>query len=273
MPVTYGADGAIGTITLDNPPANSYDLQVMTEFSAAVDAAIASDVKVVVLRSASAKFFSAGADVKKFLEGDVEANMQMIRTSQAAFKRMAAAPQVFIAHINGHALGGGLEITLACDLRYASAGRYKLGTPEVTLGLLPGNGGTQRLTRLLGPSRAMDLLITGRTFSAEEALAWGLVSAVFPADEAAERVREIARRFAVGPALAQAAIKRTVHEGGQLPLDDGLALEAELVEGLFRSKDGNEGLSAFVEKRTPEFGAGTVHAGASGRSIATRIVE
>jgi enoyl-CoA hydratase/carnithine racemase len=253
MPVTFEADGAIGTITLDNPPANSYDLGVMTEFSDAVDAAIASDARVVIVRSASEKFFCAGADVKKFLEGDVEANMEMIRTSQAAFKRMAGASQVFIAHINGHALGGGLELTLACDLRYANEGSYKLGTPEVTLGLLPGNGGTQRLPRLIGPARAMDLLLTGRTFSPQEALDWGLVSALFPAAEAAERVREVAQRFAVGPALAQGAIKRCVHEGVQLSLDDGLALEAELVEGLFRSEDGNEGLTAFVEKRTPEF--------------------
>src|SRR5213075_493342 len=126
-------------------------------------------------RSASPKFFSAGADVKRFLEGDVDANMEMIRTSQSVFQRMAAAEQVFIAHIAGHALGGGLEIALACDIRLASPGGYKLGTPEVTLGLLPGNGGTQRMTRLLGPSRAMDLLLTGRTFSPEEALDWGLV--------------------------------------------------------------------------------------------------
>jgi enoyl-CoA hydratase/carnithine racemase len=253
MPVTYQADGPVGTITLDNPPANSYDLQVMTEFSQAVDEAIGSDTRAVIVRSASEKFFSAGADVKKFLDGDVEANMEMIRTSQAAFKRMAAAPQLFIAHINGHALGGGLEITLACDLRYASEGSYKLGTPEVTLGLLPGNGGTQRLTRLVGPSRAIELLITGRTFSPQDALQMGLVHALYPAEEAAAKVREQAERLAVGPALAVAAIKRCVHEGGQLPLDDGLTLEAELVEVLFRSQDATEGLTAFVEKRNPQF--------------------
>lgn len=253
MPVTFSADGAVGTITLDNPPANSYDLEVMTQFGAAVDEAVAGDLTAVILRSASEKFFSAGADVKKFLDGDVTANMEMIRTSQAAFKRMAAASQLFIAHINGHALGGGLEITLACDVRYASEGRYKLGTPEVTLGLLPGNGGTQRLTRLVGPSRAMDLLITGRTFSPEEAFTIGLVSALFPVDEAEARVREQAERFAGGPALALAAIKRCVHEGGEQPLSEGLALEAELVERLFRSKDANEGLHAFVEKRNPQF--------------------
>jgi len=253
MAVTFEADGPVGTITLDNPPANSYDLQVMTEFSEAVDAAIGSDARAVIVRSASERFFSAGADVKKFLEGDVDANMAMIRTSQAAFRRMAAAPQLFLAHLAGHALGGGLEITLACDLRYASEGGYKLGTPEVTLGLLPGNGGTQRLARLLGPSRAMDLLITGRTFSPAEALDWGLVSALYPAEEAETKVREHAERFAAGPALALAAIKRCVHEGGDTSLEGGLALEAELVETLFRSRDGREGLTAFVEKRTPEF--------------------
>jgi enoyl-CoA hydratase/carnithine racemase len=226
---------------------------VMTEFSEAVDQAILSGTRAVIIRSASPKFFSAGADVKKFLEGDVDANMEMIRTSQAAFKRMAAAEQIFIAHVAGHALGGGLEITLACDLRLATAGGYKLGTPEVTLGLLPGNGGTQRLTRLLGPSRAIELLLTGRTFDVDDALAWGLVSAVYAPEEADARVREYAARFAVGPALATAAIKRCVHEGGPRPLDEGLALEAELIEKLFGSKDASEGLHAFVEKRTPEF--------------------
>jgi enoyl-CoA hydratase/carnithine racemase len=240
---------SVGSVTLDNPPANSYDLAVMQKFAADVDAAIASDARVVIVRSANEKFFSAGADVKKFLAGDVEANMAMIRTSQAAFKRVAAAEQVFIAYISGHALGGGLEIALACDIRLAAPGTYKLGTPEVTLGLLPGNGGTQRLTRLLGSSRAMDLLLTGRTFGPDEALQWGLVTALVDEDGA----REYAERLAVGPQLAIAAIKRCVHEGGQLSLDDGLALEAELVERLFRSQDATEGLTAFVEKRNPEF--------------------
>jgi enoyl-CoA hydratase/carnithine racemase len=240
---------SVAYVTLDNPPANSYDLSVMQAFAADVDDAIASDARVVVVRSASEKFFSAGADVKKFLDGDVDANMEMIRTSQAAFRRMAAAEQVFIAHIAGHALGGGLEIALACDIRLASAGRYKLGTPEVTLGLLPGNGGTQRLTRLIGASRAMELLLTGRTFGPDEALQSGLVSAM--CDEA--EVLEYAERLARGPALAIAAIKRCVHEGGQLPLDDGLALEGQLIERLFRSRDATEGMTAFVEKRMPEF--------------------
>ena len=127
------------------------------------------------------------------------------------------------------------------------------GLPEVTLGLLPGNGGTQRLTRLIGPSRALELLITGRTFGVEEAREMGLVADVYDADEAGEGVREYAARLAAGPALAIASIKRCVHEGGELPLANGLALEAELMEQLFRSKDADEGLHAFVEKRKPEF--------------------
>jgi enoyl-CoA hydratase/carnithine racemase len=253
MAVAFSVEGPLGLITIDNPPANSYDLAVMREFSGAVEAALGSDAQVVLVRSASPKFFSAGADVKKFLDGDVEANMEMIRVSQAAFKRMAGAPQVFIAHLAGHALGGGLEIALACDIRLASAGGFRLGTPEVTLGLLPGNGGTQRLTRLVGPSRAMELLVTGRTFGPDEAREMGLVAAVFEAAEAEQKVREYAKRLAAGPGLAIAAIKRCVHEGGSMTLEQGLALEGRLIEELFRSRDASEGLHAFVEKRTPEF--------------------
>jgi enoyl-CoA hydratase/carnithine racemase len=253
MAVTFTNEGPIGFITLDNPPANSYDLAFMTEYSNAVDEARNGATRVVIVQSANPKFFSAGADIKRFLEGDVDANMEMIRVSQSAFRNMAAAPQVFIAFIAGHALGGGLEITLACDIRLAATGGYKLGLPEVTLGLLPGNGGTQRLTRLIGPSRALELLITGRAYGVEEAKQFGLLADVYEADNADAKVREYAERLVNGPALAIAAIKRCVHEGGQQTLDEGLALEAELMESLFRSQDANEGLTAFVEKRKAEF--------------------
>ena len=251
--IRFSVQDSIATITLDKPPANSYDLAMMMEFASAVDEAVAGDARVVIVNSASERFFCAGADVKKFLEGDVDENMEMIRTSQATFKRMAAASQVFIAHIAGHALGGGLEVALACDLRYASTGSYKLGTPEITLGLLPGNGGTQRLTRMIGPARALDVLITGRPYSPEEALGLGVVSGVLEAVEAVDKVQSIAQRFAAGPALAQAAIKRCVYEGGQMSLDDGLALEAREMEGLFRSQDALEGMTAFAEKRQAKF--------------------
>src|SRR3954453_4018211 len=157
MAVTFTADGAVGTITLDKPPANSYDFAFMEEMGAAVDAAAADDaVKVVIVRSASKKFFCAGADIKAFLANDTAGNMKMINRGHEALAAIARVPKVFIAQVEGHALGGGLEISLACDLRFGARGTYKLGVPEVTLGLLPGNGGTQRLPRPIGtaPARA-----------------------------------------------------------------------------------------------------------------------
>jgi enoyl-CoA hydratase/carnithine racemase len=251
MGVTYAAEGPIGTITLDTPPANSYDLEMVTELGAAIDAAAADATsRVVVVRSASEKFFCAGADIKRFLANDVEANMEMIRTAHGALNRIAAARKPFVAWIAGHALGGGLEIALACDLRYAAEGRFRLGTPEVTLGLLPGNGGSQRLPRLIGRGPALELLLTGRQVSPEEALRLGLVGGLF-ADE--EAFAAHVQRLAAGPPVALAAIKRCVHEGAERTLEEGLALERELIEQLFRSEDAAEGLTAFVEKRDPEF--------------------
>jgi len=251
MGVTYAAEGPIGTITLDTPPANSYDLEMVTELGAAIDAAAADATsRVVVVRSASEKFFCAGADIKRFLANDVEANMEMIRTAHGALNRIAAARKPFVAWIAGHALGGGLEIALACDLRYAAEGRFRLGTPEVTLGLLPGNGGSQRLPRLIGRGPALELLLTGRQVSPEEALRLGLVGGLF-ADE--EAFAAHVQRLAAGPPVALAAIKRCVHEGAERTLEEGLALERELIEQLFRSEDAAEELTAFVEKRDPEF--------------------
>ena len=251
MPVTYAADGAVGTITLDNPPANSYDIEFMRGLADAIGAATtSSDVRVVVLRSASPKFFSAGADVKRFLANDVDANMDMIRLAHEALASIARSPKLFIAWIAGHALGGGIEMALACDLRYAAEGTYRLGTPEVTLGLLPGNGGTQRLPRIIGAGPALELLLTGRQVVPEEALRLGIVSGLFAGDDDFDA--HVAR-LAAGPPLAVAEIKRAVYEGLQRDLDGGLELERELIEKLFRSKDATEGLTAFSEKRAPEF--------------------
>jgi enoyl-CoA hydratase/carnithine racemase len=247
MAVTYNAS----TITLDNPPANSYEITFMRELAGAIEAAEADrDARVVVIRSASEKFFSAGADIKRFLANEVDANMEMIRLAHEALASIARSRRLFVACIAGHALGGGLEIPLACDLRYAIEGRYRLGTPEVTLGILPGNGGTQRLPRLIGVGPALELLTTGRQITPEEALKLGLVSQVF-ADQAAFD-KHIAGLRALPP-LALAHIKRAVYEGVQRPLDDGLALERDLIEELFRSQDAREGLTAFSEKRAPEF--------------------
>jgi enoyl-CoA hydratase/carnithine racemase len=247
MAVTYES----GTITLDKPPANSYDIHYMRELGAAIEAAGAdADARVVVVRSASEKFFCAGADIKAFAANEVDANMDMIRLAHEALASIARSPKLFVACVAGHALGGGLEIALACDLRYAIAGRYRLGTPEVTLGLLPGNGGTQRLPRLIGVGPALELLATGRTLSPEEAQGVGLVSQVF-ADQAALDAHVEGLRAL--PPLSLANIKRAVFEGMEKPLPDALALERDLMEELFRSGDAREGVTAFTEKRTPQF--------------------
>ena len=254
MAVSFSEEGGIGTITLDKPPANSYDLVYVQELGAAVqEAAGDDDVKVVILRSASEKFFCAGADIKAFQAGPHETNMEMIETSHRALTSMARIPKVFIAEINGHALGGGLEIPLACDLRFAGEGEYRLGTPEATLGLLPGNGGTQRLPRLIGRSRALDLMITGRTVTPREAYELGIVDALFPADELHEKTLEYAEKLASGASRAIGSIKLAVNEGIDDGLERGLARERELVEELFLSEDGREGLAAFAEKREPAF--------------------
>ena len=251
MGVRFEADGAVGAITLDNPPANSYDIRFMRDLADAIGEASSHDaVRVVVVRSASEKFFSAGADVKRFLANDVDANMEMIALAHEALASIARSPKLFVAWIAGHALGGGLEIALACDLRYAAEGAYRLGTPEVTLGLLPGNGGTQRLPRIIGRGPALDLLLTGRQGTPEEAQRLGIVSGLF-ADEDAFRAHM--EKLAAGPPLAVANIKRAVYQGLDVALEEGLALERELVEQLFRSQDANEGLTAFSEKRTPTF--------------------
>ena len=254
MAVSFLSDDGIGVITLDRPPANSYDLSFIEELAAAVDQAADDDeVKVVVLRSALEKFFSAGADVKAFGENTVEANMEMIRASHETLSSIATIPKIFIAEINAHALGGGLEIALACDLRFAAEGEYRLGTPEVTLGVLPGNGGTQRLPRLIGWSRALDLMITGRTLTPVEALELGIVNAVYPADELRGKTLEYARALASGATKAIGNIKLAVHEGLAVGVDSGLEREQTLIEELFRSDDGREGISAFTEKRKPVF--------------------
>jgi enoyl-CoA hydratase/carnithine racemase len=251
MAVAFEADGAVGRITLDNPPANSYDIAFMRELAEAIGAANeAGGVRVVVLRSASGKFFSAGADVKRFLANDLEANMDMIRLAHEALASIARSPKLFVAWIAGHALGGGLELALACDLRYAAEGEFRLGTPEVTLGLLPGNGGTQRLPRIIGRGPALELLLTGRQVTPAEAHRLGLVSGLFASEE---DFRAHVEKLAAGPPLAVANIKRAVYEGLDRPLDDGLGLERQLIEALFRSRDASEGLTAFSEKRAPSF--------------------
>src|SRR3954470_21954986 len=208
MAVSYSPDGAVGYITLDKPPANSYDKDFMDEFGDAVDAAGAdASVRVVIVRSASKKFFSAGADIKAFMANDKAANMGMIERGHEVLASIARIPKVFIAQIEGHALGGGLEIALACDLRFGARGDFKLGVPEVTLGLLPGNGGTQRLPRLIGVPQALDLMVTGRQLSPGEAHSLGILNRLFPETETAEQTLEYADALVKGATVAIGEIK------------------------------------------------------------------
>jgi len=252
--VTFSKDDGVGFITLDRPPANSYEITFMRQLDAAVEAARdARDVKAVILRSASDRFFSAGADIKAFMANDAAGNMEMIRIAHAALAKMAAIPKIFIAAINSHALGGGLEMALACDLRFAAKGDYRLGLPEVTLGLLPGNGGTQRLPRLIGWNKALEMMITGEQVGPEEAKELGIVNRVVAADELQEETEAYARKLASGATLAIGAIKEAVYRGRHMDLEEALALERELIEPLFDTEDAAEGFAAFAEKRPPEY--------------------
>ena len=253
MPVTATVEDRIGRITLDRPPANSYDPAFLEELDEAIGQVAKAGVAVGVVRSASAKFFSAGADLKGFLERPADDNIAMVRRAHQVFDRFAAEAPVFIAAIAGHALGGGYEIALACDLRVAAQGSYRLGLPEVTLGLLPGTGGTQRLPRLIGRGRALELMTTGRTVTPEEAERLGMVDRLVPAGELEAAVAQLAAPLAGGAPLAVAAVKRAVVEGVNRPLADALQAELEQLAPLFASEDAREGMMAFTEKRPPRY--------------------
>src|SRR5215218_1700899 len=254
MAVEYSREGSIGYITLNNPPANSYDLSFMQELGKSVDAAAGDDgARAVIFRRTSERFFSAGADIKAFNANPPEKNMDMIRTAHENLGRIAEIPKIFIAQIHATALGGGLEMALACDLRFGAEGEYYLGLPEATLGLLPGNGGTQRLPRLIGVTKALDLMITGRRLSPSEAYELGILDRLFSADALEEETRKYAQKLAGGASEAIGSIKLAVYGGIERPLEEGLEMERTLVEPLFDSEDAREGISAFMEKRRPEF--------------------
>jgi enoyl-CoA hydratase/carnithine racemase len=252
--VTASFDGAVGIITLNHPKANSYDLSFMEDLDTAIDAMIQNEsVRVVVMRSGLEKFFSAGADIKAFQANSTEGNMKMIRFAHNALRKMANSPKVFVAAIGGFALGGGLEMALACDLRFAGDGDYKVGLPEVTLGLLPGNGGTQRLPRLIGCNAALALMITGEMIGPKRAHELGLVDRLCPQDSYLDDTLAYARKLASGATLAIGRIKQAVYEGMEVSMDEALALERDLMAPLFDTEDAKEGIAAFAEKRQPTY--------------------
>ena len=254
MAVTAEVRDLVGWISLDRPPANSYDAGFLEELDQAIGQVAEAEVAVAVVRSASGKFFSAGADVKAFLERSADENMVMCRRAHQVLDRFAAEAPLFVAAIAGHALGGGYEIALACDIRVAAEGSYRIGLPEVTLGLLPGTGGTQRLPRLIGRGRALELMTTGRTVTPAEAERLGMVDRLVPAGEFEQAVADLAAGLAAGAPLAVAAITRVVNDGLDRSLPDALDRELEELAALFASQDAREGMTAFTEKRKPSFG-------------------
>lgn len=253
MAVTATTADRIGRIVLDRPPANSYDPDFLEELDAAITSVVDDGAVVAIVLSSSDKFFSAGADVKGFLERSADDNNAMVARAHQIFDRFAAEDTVFVAAIAGHALGGGYEIALACDIRVAAAGTYRIGLPEVTLGLLPGTGGTQRLPRLVGRGRALDMILAGRSVTPDDAYDLGMVDRLVDADDFADTVEEIATTLAGGAPLAIAAAKRAIHDGIDRDLPDGLAIELEQMAPLFATDDAIEGMTAFTEKRSATY--------------------
>lgn len=256
MSVRLEKEGGVGIIVLDKPPANSYDYAFLREFAAAIDdARIDLSIKsAIVVTSASERFFSAGADVAVFAGGSPRSRFMLALLAHETFRKMENTPLVFIAAIAGHCLGGGLELALACDLRFAAEGTYQIGLPEMNLGLFPGSGGTQRLPRLVGLSRGLDLIANATTFNPAGAKEAGIVDRLFP-DGAACRsgAIEYAAKLAAGPGVAIGHAKLAITQGYGGPLDLGLAIEREAIGRVFVSEDADEGIKAFQEKRKPEF--------------------
>lgn len=245
---------AVGHIVLDRPPANSYDKAFLDDLSLAIDEVrFDGAVKAIVVRSASEKFFSAGADVKMFASTDSEYQFAFVVHANEVMSKFERTPKVVFCAINGHCLGGGLEIALCCDARYAAEGTYNIGLPEVTLGVLPGTGGTQRLPRLIGKQRALDLMLRGVSVQPAEAREIGIVDAVVPAAELQAFVHDHAAKLATGPTLAIGQIKLATVLGMGMPFSSGMLLEHEAVGRLFASEDFKEGVTAFSEKRKPAY--------------------
>ena len=259
--VRYEAGDGVAVLTLDDPPANTYTYDMMRQLDEAIlRARMDDDVYVLVVAGAGEKFFCAGASIPMLNSVTPTFKYYFCLHANETLNRFEQTPKLVVAALNGHTVGGGLEIAMAADVRIARRGAGKIGLPEVNLGVLPGTGGTQRLTRLVGKGRAIELMATGRTFDFEEAQQLGIVHEVWDADSRDEflaRVLDYARRFTPPNAAAKAVghIKRAVQTGGELPFQDALAVERELQQLLFQSQDAKEGISAYVEKRKPSFKA------------------
>ncbi len=258
--VNYQTEKGVAVLTLNDPPVNAYSYEMLKELDAGIlEARFDNDVHVIVVTGHGEKFFSAGANINMLREADTTFKYYFCLHANETIARLEHTPKLVIAAINGHCVGGGLEIALACDLRIArGGGDFQFGLPEVALGVLPGTGGTQRLARLVGKARAIELMVEGAKMNAQRALELGVVNKIFPAesnDEFMRKVMDYARSFCPpnGAAMAVGRIKRAVQSGLEMGLEQGLAFERELQAELFASNDAKEGLTAYGEKRKPHF--------------------
>lgn len=254
----YEVRDGVALLTLNNPPVNAYSYEMFRAVDEAVlKARFDPAVHVIVLTGAGEKFFCAGADIEMLKKADPTYKYYFCLHANETLVRLEQTPKLVIAAINGHCVGGGLEVVLAADLRIAKAGTAQIGLPEVKLGVLPGTGGTQRLGRLVGKSKAMELIAEARTMNPTEALAAGIVNKVYEADGFLAKVLEYAKTFCPPTAASKAIgnVKRALQSGLEMSFAEGLALERELQAELFASDDAKEGLTAFVEKRKPSFQA------------------
>jgi len=257
--VHYDVQDGVAILTLDDPPANTYTHEMMRQIDAAVlRARFDTAVDVIVVIGAGEKFFCAGANINMLQKADPTWKYYFCLHANETLLRLEHTPKLVIAAMNGHTVGGGLEIAMAADIRVARRGAGKVGLPEVALGVLPGTGGTQRLTRLVGVSKAIEMMAEGSNFDFETAEKYGIVNRIIDAgsrDAFLDQVLAYAKQF-TRPNKATFAvgnIKRSCQTGGALPLEQGLALERELQALLFNSSDAKEGLTAYVEKRAPQF--------------------
>src|SRR4026209_213177 len=259
LKLDYEVKDSVAIITLNDPPANTYSYEMMQELDRAIlDARMDEAVQVIVITGKDEKFFCAGADIQMLANVTPAYKYYFCLHANETLNRLEQTPKLVIAAINGHCVGGGLEVAMAADIRIARKGAGKMGLPEVSLGVLPGTGGTQRLVRMVGKSKAIELMATGQLFDFERGVEVGIVDQIFEAETAeqfAHMVHDYAAQFTTPKKAAHAVgrIKRAVQTGAEISFETGLALERELQQQLFQSEDAKEGLQAYVEKRKAEF--------------------
>jgi enoyl-CoA hydratase len=254
--VDYEQHGHMVVLTLNDPPANTYTYEMMRDLDECIlKARFDTEVQVIVISGQGEKFFCAGANINMLAKADPTWKYYFCLHANETLSRLEQTPKLVIAALNGHTVGGGLEVAMACDLRVARKDCGKIGLPEVALGVLPGTGGTQRLARMVGKSKAIELMAKGINLTMDEGAEQGLVNEVFDGADFMQQVIEYATQFCTPSKAAMAVghIKRSVQTGAELSLEAGLTLERELQAKLFASDDAREGLSAYTEKRKADF--------------------